>query len=160
LTILAIASLVAARPVAAQTAPGGGLLAGRIVFAVKGCGRERSESGIVASVAADGTWVATTEGRTYSGSWTPLGPSGRLLDLSFDAGSLAEFLSTLTDDASALCRAPVTVTSATRRRFALALDRRRTRAKVTLRYHLTGATAAGAGSASYRLTAKGPWAPG
>ena len=66
----------------------------------------------------------------------------------------------LTDDASVLCSAPVTATSATRRRFTLALDRRRTRAKVTLRYYLTGTTAAGAGSASYRLIAKGPWAAG
>jgi hypothetical protein len=161
LGVLALAAaLVASREAEAQV-PGSGLLAGRLLFRVKGCGKEAGSLGIVAQAASDGSWTAqTSEGSTYAGTHIPLGTSGRRLDLRFGAASEGAFVAALAADASSLCGAPVTVSSSVRRKFVLQVNRAGTVVKLTLVYAFTGSAGGRQGTAKYRLKAVGAWAPG
>jgi hypothetical protein len=147
-------------PVAAQaqTVPSGSAnLRGKGAFAVQRCGRDRGRVTLAMSVAADGTWTAFGPLGSFSGSAVPRGGSGRTLDLDFDAQSLDAFIAALVVDASDLCKTGVVPTDVRRQRFRLRLDRKRTKARLVLRYRFAGTAAGRRGRAAYRLTARGPW---
>jgi hypothetical protein len=161
LGVLALtAVLVIPFEVRAQVA-GGGVLAGRLLFRVKGCGKETGPLVITAAAGGNGTWTAvTSEGSSYAGTLTSLGTSGRKLDLQFGGASESAFIGGLAADASGLCGASVTVSSSVRKKFVLQLNRGGTVAKLTLIYTFTGSAGGRQGTAKYRLKAVGPWTPG
>jgi hypothetical protein len=148
---------VAVAPAIAEAAGGTAMLAGRSALAVKGCGRDRGRFAATLALADDGTWVAAFEGATASGTYTAVGRTGRTLELHFDAPSSANLGDTVAEDVSLLCEAPAAVTSTTRKVFRLTINRRRTRAALVLRYRFAGTAAGVAGTATYKLTGRGPW---
>lgn len=137
---------------------GSGQLVGKSILSVQGCGRDRANLATSIAVAGDGTWTAQSPDGTFSGTHTPRGTSGRKLDLRFDAQTEAEFIAGVAEDVGKLCEAPATVTLAELKTFLLKLNRKRTKAKLTLSYRFEGAAAGVSGTAKYRLRAKGPWA--
>ena len=154
------AALVGPFEEAGAQVPGSGLLAGRLLFRVKGCGKETGPLGITAVAGANGTWTAqTSEGSSYAGTLAALGTSGRKLDLQFGAASESAFVAGLAADASSLCGASVAVSSSVRKKFVLQLNRAGTVAKLTLIYTFTGSAGGRQGTAKYRLKAVGPWTP-
>jgi hypothetical protein len=158
-SLLCLPLAVASR---ARAQAGSGLLTGRSVLAVKGCGRQRAAFAVAVVTDAAGTWRAQdSEGRQFAGTWTPKGARGRKLDVAFDSGSEAGFVAVVVSDVAQLCEAPgpITVTSAAKKAFTLAANRKRTRAALVLRYAVTGSVAGRSGTARYLVTAKGPWTP-
>jgi hypothetical protein len=159
--VLGLLALATASEAAAQAVTGSGALRGSGALAVQRCGRDHLRAEAHVLVAPDGTWSATTvEGAAFSGTSIPTGTSGRKLELTFDAESEAGFLATMAQDAAELCRTSIQVTSATKRKFILSINRRATRAKLELRYTGTGIGGGRSGWARSGLTLKGPWTPG
>lgn len=155
-----VLALGVSREAGAQV-PGSGVLAGRLVLRVKGCGKVSGPLGVTAAAGSSGAWSALdSEGASYSGTHAPLGASGRKLDLHFGVASENSFVAELAADAAGLCGAPVTVSSALRKKFVLQLNRAGTVAKLTLIYTFTGSAGGRQGTAKYRLRAVGPWTPG
>ena len=151
--------LVAARDAGADVS-GSGALTARSLLRVKGCGKQAGSFGLLAVVRSDGTWDAQdTQGVGYSGTHTPLGSSGRRVDVQFDASSMSTFVGNLVTDASQLCGTTVTVISTVRKTFSLRLNRRGTVAKLALVYLATGSAGGRQGSARFQLKAAGPWTP-
>jgi hypothetical protein len=138
-------------------------LTGSAKLAVRRCGVDREPSfAATVTLLADGTWAGAGDpGDAFAGTWTAVGTRGRIFDLFFDAATEADLVETVTDDVGVLCDAPggVVVTSVARKRFALALNRARTKAKLVLRYVFAGQANGRSGSAVYRLRAKGPFVP-
>jgi hypothetical protein len=146
----------------AQAQGGTAQLAGRAVLKTP-CGSDRVPNlTVTVTILPDGTWTATdAAGTPFSGTWSPVGRRGRTFDLFFDAATEAGLIATLGADVGELCGAPggVTVTSVTRKRFRVKLNRKLTRAALVLRYTFTGSIGGIAGGARYRIGAKGPFVP-
>jgi hypothetical protein len=155
---LALILTLAAPPVRAQVVSGSGDLFGRGKFGVQRCGRDRDAVTAVVAVNVDGSWSAVVNGRPYSGTSTPIGTSGRKLDLFFDGVGMAQFISTLEELASDLCDESVTSTSETKRKFLLKVNKKRTKAAVILKYIFTGTAGGRSGKARYFFKVKGLWA--
>jgi hypothetical protein len=137
---------------------GAGNLAGKGKIAVRGCGKQRLSLDVRVVVRDDATWEAEdAEGTRFAGTYVVGTPNGRRLELAFDAPSTTAFVTAASEEVAFLCEAPVTVASVERRKFALRLNRKRTKAVLVLLYQLTGSAAGESGSARYRITAKGPW---
>jgi hypothetical protein len=143
---------------AAQTISGSGTLKGSGLLAVQRCGRARLRARAQVVVAPDGTWTATTDdGVAFSGTSVLAGTSGRKLDLSFDASSETGFVGSMAGDAAELCRTGIQVTSVTKKQFFLAINKRRSRATLVLRYTGTGIGNGRSGWARSSLRLEGRW---
>jgi hypothetical protein len=138
---------------------GAGSFSGAATLKVKpGCGRdtERSTWNLVGT---GGSWASTIEGNPGpSGTAMPLGGSGRIWRLAFDANSKTAVDLSLTAWASELCGLPVTLTApSTITQFDLKLNKRKTRGKLTLRAQATGSTPEGTGTGTLKMIKRGPW---
>ena len=152
-------TLLAASDARAQI-PGGAALGGVAVLRAKGCHRGVATVGLIAVAQSDGTWGAVDAANVvYTGTYSLLGPTGRKLDLLFDAASETTLVDGLAASASQLCGAPVTVTSSVRKKFLLQLKptKKGTVARLTLIYILTGSAGGRQGTAKYVMKAAGPW---
>jgi hypothetical protein len=153
-------TLLAASDARAQI-PGGGSLVGVAVLRAKGCRKAAAAVGLPVVVAqSDGTWGAVDAANVvYTGTYSLLGPTGRKLDLLFDASSETTLVDGLAASASQLCGAAVTVTSSVRKKFLLLLKptKKGTVARLTLIYILTGSAGGRQGTAKYVMKAAGPW---
>jgi hypothetical protein len=138
-------------------------LTGSAQLAVRRCGNDREPRfSTTVTLLADGTWMAASEeGVLFTGTWVPVGSDGRTYDLFFDAETETNLVGTVAEDVALLCDAPegAVVTSITRKRFALKLNRAHTKAKLALRYVFKGRANNRPGSAAYRVRAKGPFTP-
>ena len=127
---------------------------------MKSCGRDRGVFRAVVGLSEDGTWTATNPEGAIHGTWAPVGTGGRKFSLDFDAASFDAVFGPIAADVTMLCRVAVTPTSITKRRFTLTLNRRRTRATLSLEYRFTGTSAIRSGTAKYLLTGSGRWRTG
>jgi hypothetical protein len=160
--ILGGACLAIAMVAQAGAQAGDGQLVGSSVLAVKGCGRERASFTATVITEPAGAWSAQdSEGQRFTGTWVPTGVNGRKLELAFDPETEAGFIAALVSDVAALCETPdpITVSSVVKKVFKLAVNRRQTRAKLLLRYSVTGSAGGRSGTARYRVKAKGSWTP-
>lgn len=126
-----------------------------------GCGKS-SQPLFGTWVFAGGSWTATSGGSLdLSGTSTPQGMSGKVFTLQFDAQSKDEFDDALESWASAVCGVPVTLQGqgTTVTSFSLKLNKRATRAKVTLFATGSGTSAAGNGTGTYKAIVRGTWQP-
>lgn len=142
----------------AQVPIASGQLSGGEKFAVTKCGS--AKAGVTAAVTLndDGTWNALIDGAlAYSGTYSAVGSSGRKFDLGFDSGSVATLTGVAEIAAGDLCNASVVVTSATKKKFSLKLNKHRTKAKVVLKYLFAGTAGGVTGKAKYAFKVKGGW---
>jgi hypothetical protein len=148
------------RPTAAST--GGGQLSSTSTLAAKDCGKDRVSLVLTLAMASDATWTARDqEGSQFSGTYSMRGAGGRILDLQFDAATSAGFVGTIVSDVGQLCHALAAVSSAERKRFVLQLNRKRTKATLSLTYRFAGTAGGGrSGTARYHALLKGPWVAG
>ena len=107
-----------------------------MTLGVRGCGADRDpDFSAAVTLTADGTWTASdAEGDLFGGTWVPLGVSGRAFDLSFDAATEADLIATVAEDVGVLCDTPGAVL-----------------------YVFRGYAGNRAGSARYRIRARGPF---
>jgi len=96
---------------------------------------------------------------TFGGTHSLAGKNGRKLALQFDGNSAAAFIGSLSADVGEHCGGAVTVSSIVQKKFLLELNGKRTKAKLTLVYRLEGTGGGRKGSATMKLTGKGPWTP-
>ena len=157
--------LALASAAGAQTFPdGGGNLAGAERLRVRGCGRDGGPLFLSVSLGSNGAWTAAASATptgpviaTYTGTSTTV--HGRVMRLTLDATSLAALETALEADASTLCEEAVTISSLTTR-AALKVNKRETRAWISLRARGMGTTAGGGdGNGIYGVRARGPWSP-
>lgn len=108
-----------------------------------------------------GTFTATTTGNpVLAGTSTARTPGGRRFNLTFGAPSKALFDDALESWASAVCGVQVVLSQPTTiSRFALKLNKRRTRARVALSALGNGTSAAGDGTGRYKAIVRGSWQP-
>lgn len=157
---LVLAVLFAATSASAQ-ASGNGALAGTARIKVKPeCGKDRQAVNANWTLGG-GTWSAQTPGNNtpaLSGAATAQGASGRIFRLSFDAGSKAIFDDALESWASGVCGTPITMTAGSSvSRFDLKLNKRKTRAKLTIHASATGTSPLGSGTGTYKAIERGAW---
>lgn len=156
---IAIALLVAA-PAVAGAVSGSAALTGKSRLGVRGCGADRATFSASVLVQDDGTWIAQSD-QVFGGTYAPTGRTGRTLALSFDAASEAGFIASIEEDVATVCESPpATVTSSRRKVMALVLNRKLTKAKLVVKYAVTGNAGGRSGTATYRLIGRGPWTPG
>jgi hypothetical protein len=138
------------------------LSSGKGTIKVKpGCGKD-SQPLFGTWVFSAGTWTATSgAGLDLSGTSAARGMSGKVFDLQFDAQSKDEFDDALESWASAVCGVPVTLQAqgSTVSSFSLKLNKRQTRAKLTLFATGNGTSAAGKGVGTYKAIVRGSWQP-
>ena len=135
---------------------GSGNASGTDKLRVKGCGKGKAPAILNFTLFSDGTWVAVDEeGINLSGSHTAV--SDKKFDLAFDASSETVFVGVLASAASEICQQSVSVTSALRKKFFLKRNKKRTKAKVRVKYSFTGTAAGESGTAKYILKAGGPY---
>ena len=140
---------------------GSATLAGRSALHVAGCGTHRASLSQTLVVGADGTWSAVSSDDQFSGTWTPLGRSGRKIRMALDAASTAALVASVAEEIGPLCEITGIVITATRAKVVtLKLDRRQTKAKLLVRYVIKGKADGRSGTAVYKVTASGPWTPG
>lgn len=145
----------------ARAEPGTGVLEGTSRLTVKRCGTARGMLGGMMVVAGDGTWSFQSPGEdTYHGTSTPIGRSGRKLRLTPDAAATAAEVASAQEEISTLCGLAVTVTDVHLKAATLSLDRKRTTAKLVVRYVFAGTANGRHGTATLKLVGKGPWTPG
>ena len=134
-------------------------LSGNGKLKAKGCGKDRE--GLVGTwdFLGDGTWTGTTDGvLVLSGTHASQGASGKIASLTFDLASKTFFDDALESWASALCGIPVTLMQPSSiSHFDLKLNKRRTRAKLTLFASGTGSTSEGSSTGRYKAIVRGPW---
>jgi hypothetical protein len=156
--VVGLMGLCSSAPAGAQGLAGTAVMAAKQKVSVKRCGKDRGTSGLVFTVDASGAWTAETdEAVTFTGTAAPFGASGRKLDLTFDAESLAAFVGALASDASNLCGAAVVADTVERTLFRFGVNRRGTKAALALKYKLTGSAGGQPGTATFKLKAKGPF---
>ena len=161
LSVLCLAFAVGSSDRAAAAATGGGQLSGRSALAVKGCGRDRASLVLTFVMGADATWTAHDQaGSQFSGAYAMRRANGRLFDLQFDAATSTGFVAIVVSDVGQLCHAAATLTSMEQRRFVLQLNRRRTKATLSLTYRFAGTADGRSGTARYHAKLKGPWVAG
>jgi hypothetical protein len=124
-----------------------------------GCRRDRVGAFGEWVLLADGTWTGTVDSVvTLSGTHMEQGSSGNIARLTFDAESHALFDDALEAWASAICGAEVTLNAPSAvTHFDIKLNKRRTRAKLTLRAIGTGSTGEGSSAGRFKAIVRGPW---
>lgn len=157
---LALVVLFASSSALAQ-ASGNGALAGTARIKVKPeCGKNRQAVNANWALSG-GSFSAQTQNNgtpALTGNVTAQGASGRIFRLAFDAPSQALFDAALESWASAVCGGtPVTLTSVNVTHFALKLNKRKTRAKLTIHASATGTSPLGSGTGSYKAIERGGW---
>jgi hypothetical protein len=155
-------TFVLVAPALASAIVGSGSLTGPSQLRVRGCGSHRTRFSAALTVAADGTWIAQTDdGGRVAGTSTPLGRSGRKLQLSLDAPSTADLAADVAQEVAILCDSDsVIVTSTRANALTLSLNRRLTKVKLVMRFTFEGSAGDRSGRATYRLTGNGPWTAG
>jgi hypothetical protein len=146
-------------PALAQVQGGDGNLSGPGVLKVKpDCGRDSEMLTGTWQLTANGGWQALTSGNPLlTGSKSAVGNSGKIWNLAFDASSKLAFDAELAARASALCGVAVTMQPSSVTHFNLKLNKRKTRAKLTLMARGSGSSAAGNGRGAYKAIARGAW---
>lgn len=146
-------------PAFAQVQGGDGNLSGPGVLKVKpDCGRDNEMLTGTWQLTANGGWQALTSGNPLLiGTKSAVGSSGKIWNLAFDASSKLAFDAELAARASALCGVAVTIQPSTVTHFNLKLNKRKTRAKLTLMARASGSSAAGNGRGTYKAIARGAW---
>jgi hypothetical protein len=149
-------ALALAAPALAQD--GSGTLIGSTKAKVKGCGKDHLPTSWGFQSTA-GEWTATVGGlASLSGTAVAVGSSGKIWNLAFDGESKQSFDDSLEDWATQLCGTAVTLVDPTSiPHFNLKLNKRRTRAKLTLFAHGTGATIEGEGKGKLKSILRGQW---
>jgi len=151
-------ALALAAPTAATAFTGTGTLTGTSKLAIPGCGTDRGTFVTSITVAADGTWSAqSSDGPSLSGTYVPVGRANRKLRFTLDAATTSALSSGIVADASMLCHASVTLTGSRPRALTLSLKRNGTQAKLVIGYGFSGRSRGRSGTASYRITGRGPW---
>lgn len=138
---LAAVFLLAA-PVAApaQAVSGTADFKGRLTIVAKGCGRRAGNAHAAFALAADGTWSVGILNGALSGTSAPLDATGRKLGLAFDQASSGALRGLVAEDVVGLiCHHPAQLGEPMQDTFVLAFNKKFTRAKLTVRYHFTGA---------------------
>ncbi len=138
---------------------GGGTLSGTARAKVKpDCGKDRLAVAWVFQSTA-GSWTATVGGSaSLAGTAVVAGNSGKNWNLAFDAMSKTSFDQALAAWATDLCETPVTLSQPSSiTHFNLKLNKRRTRAKLTMFATGHGTTIAGAGTGKLKTILRGPW---
>ena len=164
---LAALALLTSTPLAAATS-GTATLTGTAKLAVPGCGRERDAFSPLVSVSDDGRWTAAADDDDdpdddpgVAGTYTTEGRSARSLRLEFDEPSRASLTADAEDDLATKCGTPTaTVTSSQPKKLRLVLNRKRTKAKLVLRWVFEGTAGGRPRSVRYRVIARGPWTDG
>lgn len=125
-----------------------------------GCGKN-SQSLFGTWTFAAGTFAATTTGNpVLAGTSTAQGASNKVFRLTFDGPSKALFDDAMESWASALCGTQITLLQPSAiSRFDLKLNKRQTRAKVTLMAAGNGTSALGNGTGTYKAIVRGAWQP-
>ncbi len=143
---------------AAQPA-GSGLLTGKGLMAVRGCGRDQLSPSLPVRVRSDGTWSALPDiGGELSGPWTARDPRKRRLELDFDAPSFDAFRQMQARDMAELCGAMAVLDVTTAKRQALlVIARRDTRATLRLRFVTTGTVNGRRRTARLNIRLAGRW---
>jgi len=155
-----VVGMFAASAALAQ-ASGNGALAGTARIKVKpDCGKDRQA--VNANWILNGaTWTAQTPGNgtpALGGSASAQGASGRIFRLTFDQASKTIFDDALESWASARCGTPITMNAGSSvSRFDLKLNKRKTRAKLTIHASATGTSPLGSGTGSYKAIERGSW---
>jgi hypothetical protein len=152
---LGLVFLLTAGTVYAQSE--GGILSGKEKAKVQRCGSEKGSLTWDAELQQNGDWSAFDGVNTFTGTSTATGKGGKN-NLSFDAPSLALFISTLESRATSACGPAITVTAQQQKKFQLKVNKKATKAKVLLRYKFLGQAGGQDGKGSYAASAKGDWA--
>lgn len=162
--IIAAILLLADVPLAAAVS-GTATLTGTLKLAVPGCGRERdSFSGSVVT-GDDGRWTVAGDADddpdddvVAGGTYTVAGTSGRKLLLALDAPTLASLATDAEDDLAMKCgTSTATITSSESKKMQLVLNRKGTKAKLTLRMVFEGTANGRTRSVKYKVVGHGPW---
>ena len=110
------------------------------------------------SLAANGTWSATTPGSNYSGTAIPADSKGRKWILSFDFPSFLALRGVLEDWATSLCdEEDVTVDTVEVVKFLFKVNKTGDEATVKFKAKATGHTDLGNGKGPFKINLKGPW---
>jgi hypothetical protein len=139
-------------------ADGSGTLTGTGKLRVQSCGKDRGA--VTWTVQLTGSnWTTTVNGNNGpSGTASPVGSSGKIWNFAFDANSKTGFDLLLAAAATNLCETTVTLTQpSTVTHFNLKLNKRSTRAKLTLFARGTGSSIEGTGVGKLNLILRGPW---
>jgi hypothetical protein len=136
-------------------ADGSGSLSGTGKLKVKGCGGDSSPMTWNLDVTGG---AFTIDGGPAGGTAMPVGASGKIWNLAFDANTKAGFDMFLAAIASNLCETQVTLTQpSTVSQFNLKLNKRQTRAKLTLFVSGSGVSIEGASTGTLKLKLRGSW---
>jgi len=158
--LVCVAFAFASTPALAQVAGTGDFSGDTAKLRARGCGKDRVGAFGTWELLADGSWTGTVDSVvTLSGTHTAQGASNKIARLAFDAESKASFDDTLEDWATALCGAEVTLDEpgSAVTHFNVKLNKRRTRAKLTLRAIGTGSTGEGSSAGRFKAIVRGPW---
>jgi hypothetical protein len=138
-------------------ADGGGALSGVGRLKVKGCGGDRVSLTWDLQVAGGNFTTMVGGSPGPSGTATPVGNSGQIWSLSFDAPSRRAVDLFLESIASSLCETQVTVLSSNVTHFDLKLNKRDTRGKLTLFVRGTGMSSEGTSQGTLKMQLRGSW---
>lgn len=146
-----------------QTVPAGGAtLASTTKLKVEGCPTRRGSGPTTYVLAADGSWSATVGSDTLPGTATSSSPNGRLWTIAYPPEALDEIASSLEESAGLACSSTFTISSR-QASATLKLNKRQTRAKVTLQATFTGDAGGTPHNGTFKATGAGAWgtsAPG
>jgi len=157
-TRIALATLLAVGvPAIATAASGTANLRGPLTLAAKGCGSHHGKATATVTLAANGTWSVQVDFGTLTGTYVALDTAGRKLDLDFDPASLVALQGIVAGDVTEACRRPAQLTGATKKKFRLTLNRKLTKATLTIRYLFTGAPGTKPATASEAIVLHGRW---
>lgn len=143
----------------AQVAGEGSFSGGTAKLRARGCGKDRVGAFGTWALLADGSWTGTVDSVvTLSGTHVAQGASGKIARLTFDMESKGLFDDALEAWASTLCGTPVTLNAPSAvTHFNVKLNKRRTRAKLTLIAVGTGSTIEGSSAGRFKAIVRGPW---
>ncbi len=154
-------ALLIVAPLRAFALTGTAILTGNRSLVVAGCGAHASHfASAQMLVREDGTWSISGDAGNLTGSYTPLGGSGRKVALTTDASSIANLVTTVETGASALCHAPATVTGTLPKAATLTLNKKLSKATLTVKYLFAGTARGRHGVAKLTVHGKGPWTTG
>ncbi|HEU4429575.1 MAG TPA: hypothetical protein VFT98_12520 [Myxococcota bacterium] len=157
--VVCLAFAFASTSALAQVAGEGDFSGDTAKLRARGCGKDRVGAFGEWALLGDGSWTGTVDSVvTLSGTHIAQGSSNRIARLTFDAESKLAFDAALEAWATGICTVPVTLDAPSAiTHFNVKLNKRRTRAKLTLRAVGTGSTSEGSSAGRFKAIVRGPW---